>query len=219
MGNKTAEGTLVTPESFRNYLSFLANRQHVSASTQNQAFSAILFLCREILNLDPVFLEQGLRAKRGIKLPVVLSVDEVTRLLKNLIGQAQLMAQVIFGGSLRVMECCRLRVKDIDFENNLLFVRDGKGSKDRSTRLAGAVCEPLRNHLKEIRVLFEKDRSAIIAGVWMPDALDRKYPYPRGQGFAPPGDQSLGFFILESAVGSRTQRDPTARVWPPTSPA
>jgi len=175
-GNKTAEGTLVTPESFRNYLAFLANRQHVSASTQNQAFSAILFLCREILNLNPGSLEQGLRAKRGIKLPVVLSVDEVTRLLKNLAGQAQLMAQVIFGGGLRVMECCRLRVKDIDFDNNLLFVRDGKGSKDRSTLLAGAVCEPLRKHLKEIRVLYEKDRAAKIAGVWMPDALDRKYP-------------------------------------------
>jgi len=74
------------------------------------------------------------------------------------------------------MECCRLRVKDIDFDNNLLFVRDGKGSKDRSTLLAGAVCEPLRKHLKEIRVLYEKDRAAKIAGVWMPDALDRKYP-------------------------------------------
>ena len=125
-GNKTAEGTLVTPESFRNYLAFLANRQHVSASTQNQAFSAILFLYREILNLNPGSLEQGLRAKRGIKLPVVLSVDEVsaegTRASAPAHGRGNL-------GVAWVMECCRLRVRiSISI---IPIVRPGKSMIDR----------------------------------------------------------------------------------------
>jgi integron integrase len=166
----------VAPETVRDYLAYLAIQGHVSAATQNQAFHAILFLCREVLALDVEGLAAGVRAKKGDRLPTVLSGEETRALLDALTGLPRLMSRVIYGGGLRVTECCRLRVKDLDFENNLLFVRSGKGDKDRSTILAAGVREELQRHLAEVRTLYETDRKAGLAGVWLPDALDRKYP-------------------------------------------
>ena len=116
------------------------------------------------------------RAKRGIHLPVVLSVPETAALLGAMRGTTWLMAALIYGGGLRVSECCQLRVKDIDFDQGLVFVRGGKGDKDRSTLLAEVGREELRAHLRRSEALHRADRASGLAGVWMSDALERKYP-------------------------------------------
>ena len=166
---------VVSVNAYRDFISQLATRQHVAAGTQNQAFAALLFLYREILGVDIGELGRTVRAKRGERLPTVLSPDEVRRLLAQMSGTTRLMAEVIFGGGLRVMECCRLRVQDVDFDNELLRVR-GKGDKDRTTLLPQSVRDGLRAHLARVRTLYDQDRGASVAGVHLPDALDRKYP-------------------------------------------
>ncbi|MEO7189467.1 MAG: phage integrase N-terminal SAM-like domain-containing protein [Vicinamibacterales bacterium] len=140
----------VTPEVMRDYLAHLAVHRHVSASTQNQACSAILFLCREVLGVDVENLSPGVRAKRGERLPVVLSMPETMGLLEAMSGTARLMATLIYGGGLRVTECCELRIKDVDFDQELVFVRSGKGNKDRSTLFAEVGRDDLRAHLREV---------------------------------------------------------------------
>ena len=134
----------VTPEVVRDFLAHLAVREHVSSSTQNQAFCAVLFLCREVLALDVEALSPGVRARRGQRLPVVLSVPETLDLLRAISGTPRLMATLIYGGGLRVSECCELRIKDIDFDQGLVFVRRAKGDKDRTTLLADVVRDELR---------------------------------------------------------------------------
>jgi integron integrase len=166
----------VESEMVRDYLTHLAVRQRVSASTQNQAFCAILFLCREVLSLNVDGVSSGVRAKRGERLPVVLSMPETVALLGAMSGTPRLMAALIYGGGLRVSECCELRIKDVDFDQGLVFVRRGKGDKDRSTLLAEVGREELRTHLRQSEAQHQADRQAGLAGVWMPDALDRKYP-------------------------------------------
>jgi integron integrase len=166
----------VSSESVRDYLTHLAVRQRVSASTQNQAMCAILFLCREVLGIEPEGLALTARAKRGTHLPVVLSVPETAALLGALTGTTWLMAALIYGGGLRVSECCELRIKDIDFDQGLLLVRGGKGNKDRSTLLAEVGRDELRAQLRRAEALHENDRRSGLAGVWVPDALERKYP-------------------------------------------
>lgn len=143
----------VDSEALRDFLTHLAVRQRASASTQNQAMSALLFLCREILAIPIEGLELTARAKRGTHLPVVLSMPETAALLDAMEGRARLMATLIYGGGLRVSECCELRVKDVDFDQGLLYVRAGKGGKDRTTLLAAAVREPLRRHLATVQAL------------------------------------------------------------------
>lgn len=169
-------GVEVTAQSVRDFLAHLAVQRRVSASTQNQALSAVQFLCSEVLGLPLDGLREGVRAKRGTRLPVVLSVPETGALLDQLEGTHKLMAGILYGGGLRVSECVRLRVKDIDFDSGLLFVRAGKGDKDRSTLLPGTVVPDLRRHLERVRELFDADRAAGVAGVFLPDALARKYP-------------------------------------------
>jgi len=166
----------VDSESVRDYLTHLAVRQRVSASTQNQALCAILFLCREVLGIEAEGLALAARAKRGSHLPVVLSVPETAALLGALRGTTWLMAALIYGGGLRVSECCELRVKDVDFDQGLLFVRGGKGNKDRSTLLAEVGRDELRAHLRSAEALHQSDHRSGLAGVWVPDALERKYP-------------------------------------------
>ncbi|MCX6995494.1 MAG: integron integrase [Kiritimatiellaeota bacterium] len=166
----------VTEPAVKDFLAHLATRHRVAAATQNQAFSAVLFLCREVLQMPLGNLQSGVRAKRGSRLPTVLSLPEVQALLARMEGTTRLMAEVIYGGGLRVMECCRLRVKDLDFENNLVFVRAGKGDKDRTTLMAEAVKPELRKHLERIKTLFEQDRAASVGPVYLPDALAVKYP-------------------------------------------
>ena len=158
------------------YLTHLATKQQVAASTQNQAFSAILFLYRHILNiqLDKLQLAE-LRPQRSKTVPIVLSKDEVKRLIANLSGTNKLIAQVMYGGGLRVMECMRLRVKDIDFENHQVIVRDGKGENDRFTILPDSLIPSLQLHLRYVKSLHEKDLADGHGSVYLPNALERKY--------------------------------------------
>lgn len=139
----------------RDYLTHLAVRQKVSAGTQNQAFCAILFLCRHVLGIDVEGLSDVTRAKRGSHLPVVLSVPETAALLGAMRGTTWLMAALIYGGGLRVSECCELRVKDVDFDQGLILVRSGKGDKDRSTLLAETGRDELRAQLRRAELFTE----------------------------------------------------------------
>ena len=166
----------VESEAVRDFLTHLAVDRRVSSSTQNQALCAILFLFREVLGVEIENLSSAVRAKTGTRLPVVLSIPETAGLLGAMHGTTWLMAALIYGGGLRVSECCQLHVKDIDFDQGLVFVRSGKGDKDRSTLLAELGREKLRAQLQRSELLYRTDRGSGLAGVWMPDALGRKYP-------------------------------------------
>lgn len=160
----------------RDYLSYLATKKRVSASTQNQAFNALLFLFRDVLKKGLGDLNKTIRAKRGQKLPVVLSPEEVKEMFKYAKGLNLLILQLLYGSGMRLMEVVRLRVKDVDFGSNLIFVRDGKGDKDRTTLLPELVKSQLRLHLEEVKALHEKDLKLGYGEVYLPDALERKYP-------------------------------------------
>ncbi len=158
------------------FLSHLAARQHVAASTQTQALSALLFLYRDVLERPVESLGDVVRARRPDRLPVVLTVGEVKAVLSRLDGEPRLVATLLYGTGLRLMECLRLRVKDVDFALNQILVRDGKGMKDRLTMLPTALREPLRRHLAAVRALHEADLREGFGDVYLPDALARKYP-------------------------------------------
>jgi len=158
------------------FLSALAVEKHVSASTQSQALSALLFLYREVLKQELPWLQEVVRAKRPQRLPVVLSRTEVRNLLNHLQDEKWLMATILYGTGLRLMECLRLRIKDVDFARNQITVREGKGNKDRLTMLPSAVKEPLARHLERVREQHERDLTNGFGRVFLPDALDRKYP-------------------------------------------
>lgn len=158
------------------FLTALAVKSNVAASTQNQALAALLFLYKDVLECDPGWLDEVVRAKRPQRLPTVLRRDEVTALLQAMRGVSWLMAMLLYGAGLRLRECLRLRVKDIDFSRNEVLVREGKGNKDRVTMLAVAVKEPLLAHLGRVRRLHEADLKAGFGRVQLPDALRRKYP-------------------------------------------
>lgn len=148
----------------------------VSASTQNQAFSALLFLYREVLGMKLEGLETVARAKRPIRLPVVLAREEVASILRHLEGVLLLMASLLYGSGLRVLECCSLRVKDIELQRREITVRDGKGRKDRLTVLPGGLVEPVRRQLALVQRRHEADLARGLGGVALPDALEGKYP-------------------------------------------
>ena len=158
------------------FLSHLARDRDVAASTQNQALSALLFLYKEVLGQALPWLDQVERAKRPARVPTVLSVAEVQRLLAQMQGTKWLMASLLYGAGLRLRECLKLRVKDIDFDYRQIMVRDAKGGKDRVTMLPGSVIGPLREHLVRVRALHERDLSSGHGDVELPDALSRKYP-------------------------------------------
>jgi integron integrase len=158
------------------FLSDLAVRGNVSASTQNQALNAILFLYREALGITLPWIENVQRAKRSTHLPVVLTRQEVRGLLAQLEGTVWLMTSITYGGGLRLLECLRLRVKDIDLERCELTIRDGKGQKDRITTLPRTLVEPLRTHLARVRELHTRDVAEGYGRVYLPFALERKYP-------------------------------------------
>jgi integron integrase len=163
------------PDTARAFLAQLALHRGVAASTQNQAFSAVLFLMREVMGKDTACLS-SVRAKRGPHLPVVFSEKEVAALLSLVEGTAGLMLRLIYGGGLRVSECCRLRVKDLDFEQGILFVREGKGGKDRSTLLPFTLQAPLQAHLHRVKELHESELASGGGDVELPSALAVKYP-------------------------------------------
>lgn len=163
-------------EHVQRYLEHLAVGRRVAASTQNQAFSALLFFFKRVLARPLGDLEATARAHRGRRLPEVLSREEVRRFLAQTEGSSGLMLRLLYGAGLRLMECIRLRVKEVDFERGLILVRDGKGGKDRSVMLPEAARAGLTQHFERLRVLWEQDREADRDGVWLPDALERKYP-------------------------------------------
>jgi integrase len=139
------------------FLTHLAVAGNVAAATQNQAFSALLFLYQKVLEVDPGRIAGVVRAKRPKRLPVVLTRAEVRLVLDQLTGTYRLIGQVLYGSGLRLLECLRLRVKDLDFEQGEILVREGKGDKDRRTVLPGALQEDLRRHLEAVRRLHEQD--------------------------------------------------------------
>jgi len=158
------------------FLSDLAVNRRVAAATQNQALSALLFLYKEVLGHKLGWLDGIQRATRPPRLPTVLTSDEVTRLLSVMVGTRWLLASLMYGAGLRVIECLRLRVKDVDLSYRQILVRDGKGEKDRVTVLPAALVEPLRSHLGRVRVLHSTDLAAGYGEVHLPYALSRKYP-------------------------------------------
>jgi integron integrase len=158
------------------FLSSLAVDAHVAASTQNQALSALLFLYRDVLEVDLPWLDSIVRAKRPVRLPVVLTRDEVRAVLQRLEGVPRLMAWLLHGAGLRVLECCRLRVQDVDFAAHQLVVRSGKGDKDRVTMLPAIAKADLAAHLDAMRVQHQRDLASGAGWVELPTALLRKYP-------------------------------------------
>jgi integron integrase len=172
---KRHPGDMGEPEITR-FLNALATKRRVSASTQNQAFAALLFLYEEVLGRQLEWLQNVARAKKPVRLPVVLSRQEVGALLASLDGVPWLMASLLYGAGLRLMECARLRVKDIDFDRNEITVRDGKGQKDRVTLLPRALRQPLLDHLARVRSTHLKDLARGRGRAPLPGALARKYP-------------------------------------------
>jgi integron integrase len=158
------------------FLTHLARDRNVAASTQNQALSALLFLYKEVLKQEIGWLGKVERAKRPPKLPVVLSAGEVRQVCARLHGDDRLMAALLYGSGLRLMECVRLRVKDVDFAYAQITVRDGKGGKDRVTMLPVNLAEPLRRHLAKVKMQHEQDVRDGFGTVHLPFALARKYP-------------------------------------------
>jgi len=156
------------------FLSDLAVRGQVAASTQNQAFNALLFLYREVLHQEFGNI-QAVRADRPVRVPVVLTADEVKRVISAMSGTPQLVVKLLYGSGLRLLEGLRLRVKDLDFEMKQLTVRDGKGAKDRYTVLAEGIIPGLREHLENVRLGHQADLRAGYGSVYLPGALDRKY--------------------------------------------
>jgi integron integrase len=158
------------------FLSWLATTRRVSASTQNQALSALLFLYRHVLRIDTGPIEQVPRARLPHRVPVVLSREEVDQVFTHLQGTMWIVVALLYGAGLRLQECLELRVKDLDFDRHEIVVRRGKGQKDRRTMLPLGVEGRLREHLREVKRQHERDLTAGVGRVVMPSALDRKYP-------------------------------------------
>ena len=163
------------------FLSALAVHGQVSASTQNQALCALVFLYRHVLGQNLGWLDDVVRAKRPQRLPVVLTRPEVKALLGALEGVHWIMASLLYGAGLRLLECLRLRVKDIDFASHQILLREGKGNKDRRTMLPAAVQEPLAAHLEHVRQRHQHDLAHGFGRVYVPNALQRKYPYANSE--------------------------------------
>ncbi|ABE48680.1 integron integrase [Methylobacillus flagellatus] len=158
------------------FLTHLAVKRNVAASTQNQAKSALLYLYREVLEVELPWLDNVTQANVPKRLPVVLSVSEVQSVLAGLSGTHALVAALLYGGGLRLMEAVRLRVKDVDIERREIVVREGKGFKDRVTMLPESVVSALKGHLVKVKMLHEEDVAAGFGEVYLPFALDKKYP-------------------------------------------
>ena len=158
------------------FLTHLAVERNVAASTQNQALSALLFLYKEVLGAPLEWIEGVERAKKPKRLPVVLTREEARAVLAALPEEYRLMGELLYGAGLRLLECLRLRVKDLGFAYFQITVRDGKGGRDRVTLLPVSLVPGLRAHLEGVRRVHEGDRAAGGGAVWMPEALERKYP-------------------------------------------
>jgi integron integrase len=190
-------------DDFVAFLDHLANERDVAASTHNQALSALLFLYRDVLGVELPWLGDIARPRRPRRLPVVLTREEVQRVLAVMEGSHALMARLLYGTGMRLMECVRLRVKDLDLARGEIVVRQGKGGKDRMTMVPRALVADLRVQLARARVLFAADRQASAPGIELPHALAAKYP---GSG------ASWGWFwVFPAAAPSRDPRSGTVR--------
>jgi len=158
------------------FLSHLAVKRDVAGSTQNQALAALLFLYREVLQRPLPWLDDLTRAKKPERLPVVFTREEVRLILTQLRGVNWIMASLLYGSGLRLLECLRLRVKDIDFDYHQIVVRDGKGAKDRVTVLPSKLEEPLQEHLRTVKAIHEQDLGEGFGRVYLPFAMQRKSP-------------------------------------------
>ncbi len=166
----------VSCKDMEDFLSHLAVEKSVSASTQNQALNALVFLYRYVLEIPINETISSVRAEQRRRLPVVLTQSEVEEMLRRMHGVNKLMAMFIYGCGLRLSECLKLRVKDVDIERGIVFVRAGKGDKDRRTVLPEALKSELILHLEKVRLIYDKDRRQSVPGVYLPSALERKYP-------------------------------------------
>ncbi|MGH8706545.1 MAG: integron integrase, partial [Burkholderiales bacterium] len=196
------------------FLSHLAIKERVAASTQNQALAALLFLYREVLEKELPWMEGMVRAKRPARVPVVLTQTEVRALLGHLDGTRWLATSLLYATGMRLLEGLRLRVKDVDFERREIAVRDGKGGRDRRTMLPERLIEPLRSHLERVKVLHERDLTEGFGDVYLPFALARKYPraghswpwqyvFPSGSRSADPLDGVIRRHHLDEKVVQR----------------
>ncbi len=168
--------SLITPAHAKDFLAYLAVKRRVSGSTQNQAFNALIMFYRVVLNLELTDMKDAVRARSTTRLPVVFSVEEVKNILCLLQGSTGLMLKMIYGGGLRVNECCRLRLQDIDFDQKLIYVRAGKGNKDRTTILPEIIIPELKENIARVILLHNEDLSQGYGETWLPNALSRKYP-------------------------------------------
>lgn len=181
------------------FLSGLAVQGRVAASTQNQALSALLFLYRQVLGIDLPWMEGVVRAKRPQRVPTVLSREEIKRVLAGMDGRPWLLASLLYGTGMRLMEALRLRVKDVDFDRCDITVRDGKGGKDRHTMLPQSLVDPLRREVERAASLHGEDLLVGCGVVWLPFALARKYPNAA---------RELGWqYVFPSAKRARDPRD------------
>jgi integron integrase len=163
-------------EEIKDFLSYLAVKEKVASSTQNVALCSLLFLYQDVLGKNLQYINNIERAKKPARLPVVFTSEEVNKILSQLSGVHYLMASLLYGSGLRLMECVRLRVKDLDFEYGQILVRDGKGEKDRITVLPKILKESLQRNLRKAQILHEEDISEGFGEVYLPYALERKYP-------------------------------------------
>jgi integron integrase len=184
------------------FLSRLAVEGNVAAGTQNQALSALLFLYRVVLGIELPWMESIVRAKRPRRVPTVLSRDEVQRLLASMDGRPWLVASLLYGTGMRLMECLRLRVKDVDFARNEITVRDGKGGEDRHVPLPQRLREALTAQIERVRLIHQQDLVDGHGAVWLPHALARKYPSA--------SRESGWQYVFPS---SRLSRDPRGGEW------
>lgn len=187
-------------EEVRDFLSHLATARHVSAATQAQALAALLFLYKRVMNVDLPWIDDVVRARRPKRLPTVLTQEEAQRVVAHLAGVYRLIAGLLYGSGLRLLEALRLRTKDLDLFHRRILVRDGKGWKDRVTILPTSLVAPLQLHLKDARLLHEHAVKHGFGGVEMPYALARKYPH---------ADQQWAWQYVFPAA--RATRDPHSR--------
>ena len=204
------------------FLSHLAVKDRVSASTQTQALSALIFLYRHVLGREIGDLGEVIRARKPKHLPVVMTREEVKAVLADLAGDKWLMASLMYGAGLRLMECLRLRVQDIDFARNEILIRDGKGAKDRITMLPQSLKTPLQDHLKKVKALHERDLADGWGRVQMPTALDRKYPnapadwrwqwvFPQENRWINPQTKEQGRHHVDESLVQKAVRDAVAK--------
>jgi integron integrase len=213
------------------FLTHLAVKQNVAASTQNQALSAILFLYQVVLERALDSVEGVVRAKKPVRLPVVLTRDEVRAILGQISGTPKLVILLLYGAGLRLLEALRLRVKDIDFTLNQITVRDGKGQKDRVTMLPRSARDLLGQHLKRVEQMHQQDLRQGVGRAYLPDALGRKYPnanrewgwqyvFPAASLSVDPRSQERRRHHLDESVIQRAVKEATraARVDKPATP-